>query len=127
MNQHIQSKLSKLSELNVQVGLAANTITIIPDSDDKSWRIWVDPSWRIIRDNKVVMSSMECPHISQYEEEDKYREAFREWVKQIENQIKKIASIVVKPGPLDLIVTFGRWNDFREFCCRKRGLYLVLL
>lgn len=109
MDKDIDSIRSELAELMadfVSISFATNSIMITSeDKEFRDWMLWVDPSWRIVKCGKLIMSSMDCPHPDNFEDEDNYSNSFHAWCSRFEGSKKKVKNIQIDPVTRDLTLT----------------------
>ncbi len=87
-------------KLPYKFSYSCNTINILfYDNDKLVYSFWIDPSWRIIKNNKIISSSATCPWHEDYENEKEYNNEFHKWCSQtnyLDNlKIKKV--LINKP------------------------------
>ena len=97
---NLKSIFDKIRKDKVRMSFSANSVNII----SKNWSIWIDPSWRIQRDDKYLMSNIDCPYYKDFSSEEEYSKSFHDWCSKIGNQSKIIKNIRVAESVPDLTV-----------------------
>ncbi|MBN1649488.1 MAG: hypothetical protein JW874_15725 [Spirochaetales bacterium] len=105
----------KISKCNVYFTVDTIGINIFCDDLIKpKYRIVIEAFWRLLKMNKIHMSSYECPNYSNYDSNDEYEKDYFEWCSMIdylnEMKIKKIK--ISNLGDLEII-----WNDSTTLQC----------
>ncbi len=101
MNSDVLMKvINKFINLPYSFSYSANTINILfYDNDKFAYSFWIDPSWRIIKNNQIINSSITCPRYNDYEYEEEYTNTFYEWCAKTNylNDLKITKVIINKP------------------------------
>lgn len=82
-------------ELDVEFFFATNSICIdFYKEKNNLYYIWVDPDWRICKENNIIISSYNCPIITDFETDENYKNAFNKWCETLDYlKNKKIIKI----------------------------------
>jgi hypothetical protein len=117
MISQLKNIISRISQKNVYVSFATNSVAIMPDVDKLKalWGIWIDPPWRFLNNKKPIMSSIDCPWHGDFESEDEYERSFHDWCKRIGEPTKKIKKTLVKDAPNDLYIEFDDGTEIQVF------------
>ena len=71
---------------------------------------WIDPPWRIVNENKIILNSYNYPYHENYTEDEKAKEKddFKEWVSKADFlSLEKVSKVVFSDiGDLKII-----WNN----------------
>ena len=125
MNKQDLNNLIKQFEYDMaDFTLACNSISFrLFQGDDETplAMLWIDPPWRIRKNDNFIISSIDCPWHEDYETEKEYESDFKKWcdlVAHLRNQKPK--SILVELETGDLIIEWECGTKLEAFLAHNK-------
>ncbi|WP_312422399.1 hypothetical protein [Epilithonimonas sp.] len=111
----MKEKIENLKNIESDFFLAANSFCFDLKKDIENEILWINPVWRLIKNQNFINSSFECPIYQDYENDEEYNSDFENWCKKLdylkgqkilEFQITETNDIKVRFEDSSLLETF---------------------
>ncbi|MGX9987482.1 hypothetical protein [Soonwooa purpurea] len=96
----MKEKIENLRNIKSDFFLATNSFCFDLKTEDEILVLWINPIWRLYKNNVLINSSFECPIFQDYEIEKEYETDFKNWCENF-NYLKSQIILNFKIADLD--------------------------